>query len=60
MANKNEEGIARRFWMKFQKESIVALYSPFMLCLAAGNLQLDTFRHYIAQDFHFLKAFAQA
>lgn len=56
----NEEGIARRFWIKFHKESILALYSPFMVCLASGNLRLDTFRHYIAQDFHFLKAFAQA
>ncbi|KAK6915307.1 Thiaminase-2/PQQC [Dillenia turbinata] len=56
----NEEGIARRFWKKFKRESILALYSPFVVCLASGNLKLETFRHYIAQDVYFLKAFAQA
>ncbi|XP_059665702.1 bifunctional TH2 protein, mitochondrial [Cornus florida] len=56
----NEAGIARRFWIKFRKESILALYTPFVVCLASGNLNLDTFRHYIAQDVHFLKSFAQA
>ncbi|XP_077252750.1 bifunctional TH2 protein, mitochondrial-like [Tasmannia lanceolata] len=55
-----EEGVARRFWIKFQKESVFAKYSPFVVCLASGNLELETFRHYIAQDVHFLKAFAQA
>ncbi|KAI7980300.1 hypothetical protein LOK49_Contig170G00010 [Camellia lanceoleosa] len=54
------EGIARRFWIKFHKEAILALYTPFVVCLASGNLTLHTFRHYIAQDFFFLKAFAQA
>jgi thiaminase len=28
--------------------------------LASGKLRVETFRHYIAQDVHFLKAFAQA
>lgn len=56
----NEAGIARRLWLKFRKDSIIALYTPFVVCLASGNLRLDTFRHYIAQDAHFLKAFAQA
>ncbi|KAF5202932.1 Bifunctional th2 protein [Thalictrum thalictroides] len=56
----DEEGIARRFWIKFKKESVFAMYTPFVVCLASGNLDLDTFRHYIAQDVHFLKAFAQA
>ena len=56
----NEEGIARRFWIKFRKESIFAMYTPFVVCLASGNLKLDSFRHYIAQDVHFLRAFAQA
>ncbi|KAG8380397.1 hypothetical protein BUALT_Bualt06G0011100 [Buddleja alternifolia] len=55
-----EEGIARRFWIKFSKEWTRALYSPFVVCLAAGNLKLDTFRHYIAQDVYFLRAFAKA
>ena len=57
---KEEEGMARRFWLKFRKESVLSLYTPFVVCLASGNLRLDTFRHYIAQDAHFLKAFAQA
>ncbi|GAB4855797.1 beta ketoadipyl CoA thiolase, th2 [Ancistrocladus abbreviatus] len=56
----NEVGISRRFWIKLKRESIFAMYTPFVLCLAAGNLKLDTFRHYIAQDVHFLRAFAQA
>ncbi|XP_052190602.1 bifunctional TH2 protein, mitochondrial-like [Diospyros lotus] len=56
----NAEGMARRFWIKFRKEWTMALYTPFVVCLAAGNLNLNTFRHYIAQDVHFLKAFAQA
>lgn len=55
-----EEGLARRFWIKFKRESVFAMYSPFTVSLASGNLKLETFRHYIAQDFHFLKAFAQA
>ncbi|KAI8556136.1 hypothetical protein RHMOL_Rhmol05G0228500 [Rhododendron molle] len=55
-----EEGIARRFWIKFRKESTLALYSPFVVCLASGDLRLDTFRQYVAQDVHFLKTFAQA
>ncbi|KAH7543342.1 hypothetical protein FEM48_Zijuj02G0174100 [Ziziphus jujuba var. spinosa] len=55
-----EVGLARRFWIKFNRESVFAMYSPFCVCLASGNLNIKTFRHYIAQDFHFLKAFAQA
>ncbi|OMO96044.1 Thiaminase-2/PQQ biosynthesis protein C [Corchorus olitorius] len=55
-----EEGLARRFWIKFRRESVLSLYSPFAICLASGSLKIDTFRHYIAQDVHFLKAFAQA
>ncbi|CAA6662549.1 unnamed protein product [Spirodela intermedia] len=56
-----EEGsVARRFWNKSQKEALLAAYTPFVVCLAAGGLELDTFRHYIAQDFHFLKTFVQA
>ncbi|KAL4190675.1 hypothetical protein AMTRI_Chr07g25910 [Amborella trichopoda] len=56
----DEEGAARRFWVKFLRESVFASYSPFIVCLAAGNLELDTFRHYVAQDAHFLKCFARA
>lgn len=56
----NDEGVAKRFWVRFNKESILSLYTPFVVSLASGNLKLDTFRHYIAQDVHFLKCFAQA
>ncbi|KAK3008346.1 hypothetical protein RJ639_015076 [Escallonia herrerae] len=55
-----EEGNARRFWIKSRKESILALYTPFVVCLASGSLRLDAFQHYVAQDAYFLKAFAQA
>lgn len=56
----NEEGAAKRFWDKFSKESILTLYTPFVVSLAAGNLKVDTFGHYIAQGVHFFKCFAQA
>ncbi|CAL2269651.1 unnamed protein product [Prunus armeniaca] len=56
----NEVGLARRFWIKFHRESVFAMYTPFSLSLASGNLKIETFRHYIAQDVHFLKAFAHA
>ncbi|KAF6144414.1 hypothetical protein GIB67_024641 [Kingdonia uniflora] len=56
----DEEGLARRFWIKFKKESVFAMYTPFVVCLASGKLELETFRHYIGQDVLFLKAFAQA
>lgn len=55
-----EAGLARRFWIKFARESIFAMYTPFAISLASGNLKIDSFRHYIAQDVHFLRAFARA
>ncbi|CAA0841119.1 Probable aminopyrimidine aminohydrolase-mitochondrial [Striga hermonthica] len=55
-----EDGLGTRFWIKFKKEWTQALYTPFMVCLAAGTLKLETFRHYIAQDVYFLRAFAKA
>ncbi|KAL5996648.1 hypothetical protein ACLOJK_007567 [Asimina triloba] len=55
-----EEGPSRRFWQKFSKERVFAQYTPFVVCLASGKLELDTFRQYIAQDVHFLRAFARA
>ncbi|XP_058101366.1 bifunctional TH2 protein, mitochondrial-like isoform X2 [Magnolia sinica] len=54
------EGPARRFWVRFRKESVFAAYTPFVVCLASGRLELETFRHYIAQDVYFLRAFARA
>ncbi|KAF7805220.1 bifunctional TH2 protein, mitochondrial [Senna tora] len=55
-----ELGLARRFWIKFTRESVFSTYTPFLVCLASGNLKLESFRHYIAQDLHFLRAFVQA
>ncbi|KAG6511859.1 hypothetical protein ZIOFF_029937 [Zingiber officinale] len=51
---------AGRFWIACQEEAVFALYTPFMVCLAAGKLGLDVFRNYIAQNARLLKAFAQA
>ncbi|KAK9282287.1 hypothetical protein L1049_005201 [Liquidambar formosana] len=56
----DEGGIAKRLRNKFKKESAFALYTPFFVCLASGKLDSETFRHFVSQDEHFLKAFAQA
>lgn len=54
-----EEGsAARRFWIRSQKEVVLAAYTPFVVSLAAGNLDIEVFRQYIAQDQYFLRAFA--
>ncbi|XP_076949263.1 bifunctional TH2 protein, mitochondrial-like [Bidens hawaiensis] len=55
-----EEGTAKRFWDKFSQDSILTLYTPFVVSLASGNLKAETFGHFVAQDVHFLKSFAQA
>ncbi|XP_051121784.1 bifunctional TH2 protein, mitochondrial [Andrographis paniculata] len=55
-----EEGLGTRFWIKSNKEWTQALYTPFLVSLAAGDLKLDSFRHYIGQDVHFLRAFVKA
>ncbi|CAL9194643.1 bifunctional TH2 protein, mitochondrial isoform X1 [Musa acuminata AAA Group] len=59
-ATAGEGSAARRFWISSIEEAIFASYSPFVVCLASGKLDMETFRNYIAQDVHFLKAFAQA
>lgn len=51
---------AKKFWLKSQKEAMLAKCTPFVVCLASGKLELETFRHYIAQDVHFLRSFARA
>ncbi|CAI8590977.1 unnamed protein product [Vicia faba] len=58
--NLSEIGLAKHFWIKFNRESIFALFTPFVISLASGNLKTDSFRHYIAQDVHFLRSFAKA
>ncbi|KAJ0734670.1 putative thiaminase-2/PQQC, heme oxygenase-like, multi-helical [Helianthus annuus] len=55
-----EEQFSKCLWVRSQSESIGSLYTPFIVSLASGNLKVETFRHYIAQDVHFLKCFAQA
>lgn len=56
----SEVALAKKLWIKFRKESLFAMFTPFAVGLASGNLKVDTFRHYLAQDVYFLKAFAQA
>ncbi|PRQ25705.1 putative aminopyrimidine aminohydrolase [Rosa chinensis] len=56
----DEAGLARRLWIKFKDDSVFALYTPFFVGLASATLDSHTFRHFVAQDLHFLKAFAQA
>lgn len=56
-----EEGsAARRFWIRSRKEAVFVQYSPFVVCLTAGRLEMEAFRSYISQDVHFLKTYAQA
>nr|GMD36822.1 probable aminopyrimidine aminohydrolase, mitochondrial [Ipomoea batatas] len=52
--------IAQRCWAKFRKECPFALYSPFIVSLASGNLKVETFRQFVAQDVHLLNIFAHA
>ncbi|KAG0454209.1 hypothetical protein HPP92_025513 [Vanilla planifolia] len=51
---------AKKFWFMSQKEATLAKYTPFVLCLASGKLEMETFRQYISQDIHFLRSFARA
>ncbi|KAI7984608.1 hypothetical protein LOK49_LG15G00700 [Camellia lanceoleosa] len=53
-------GIARRLWIKFRDDSIFALYTPFVVCLASGVLDPQSFLHCISQDVYFYRAFVQA
>ncbi|KAG8368477.1 hypothetical protein BUALT_Bualt15G0049500 [Buddleja alternifolia] len=55
-----DDVMAKRLWNKFKYERIQALYTPFVVSLAAGTLERDDFLHCIAQDVHILRAFAQA
>ncbi|XP_042474269.1 bifunctional TH2 protein, mitochondrial-like isoform X2 [Zingiber officinale] len=55
-----EGSVAARLWIASSKEALLGSYTPFVVLLAAGTLDMDTFRRYIAQDAYFLRAFAQA
>ncbi|PON66844.1 heme oxygenase [Trema orientale] len=53
--------IAGKYWEKYKKqESPFALYSPFLVCVAAGDLDFRSFNLCISQDYYFLDAFVQA
>ncbi|XP_022758541.1 bifunctional TH2 protein, mitochondrial-like isoform X2 [Durio zibethinus] len=41
-----EGGIAMKLWSKFRSESVFVNYTPFFVCLAAGNLNGDVFLQY--------------
>lgn len=56
----HEGGVAKRLWNKFKNERALALYSPYVVCLASGTLNPTSFLHCISQDFYLLQAFAQA
>ncbi|CAN0892739.1 Bifunctional TH2 protein, mitochondrial [Linum grandiflorum] len=56
----SDDGFAAKLWINSRRELHFAMYTPFVVCLASGNLKIESFRHYIAQDFHFLTAFAHA
>lgn len=55
-----EGGVARKLWIKFRNESIYVLYSPFIICLVSGVLDLRSFTHFLSQDQFFFRAFAKA
>ncbi|XP_043703806.1 bifunctional TH2 protein, mitochondrial-like [Telopea speciosissima] len=55
-----DDGIAKQFWIKFRDESLFVIYTPFVVCLASGQLELESFHHFITQDVHFLRAFVKA
>lgn len=56
----DEAGVAIRLWTKFKKDVALAQYNPFVVALAAGTLNMESFQQYMAQDAYFLKAFVQA
>lgn len=56
----DEAGLARRLWTKFKKDTSLAQYNSFVVALAAGTLEMESFKQYMTQDAYFLKAFAQA
>ncbi|KAF3777167.1 putative aminopyrimidine aminohydrolase [Nymphaea thermarum] len=56
----DEGSPAKRFWGKCCRESLFAMYSPFLVGLASGTLEMESFQHYVAQDVHFLRTFVRA
>ncbi|KAI5084204.1 hypothetical protein GOP47_0000373 [Adiantum capillus-veneris] len=62
MAASTASGIslANLLWNKHRSQAVLALYHPFVVSLAAGVLDIGSFRNYIAQDAFFLQAFSTA
>ncbi|KAL9142989.1 hypothetical protein ABFS82_14G207800 [Erythranthe guttata] len=52
--------IAKKMWKKLKNGRALALYSPFIVCLASGTLDPNSFLSCISQDLFFLQAFAHA
>ncbi|KAL5537854.1 hypothetical protein UlMin_045239 [Ulmus minor] len=52
--------MAEELWNKFKESAAFALYAPFVFCLAAGNLDSQTFRHFLGQELEVFKASVQA
>nr|GME18475.1 probable aminopyrimidine aminohydrolase, mitochondrial [Ipomoea batatas] len=53
-------GIAKKCWNKFRDEATFALYTPFIIRLASGTLEVKTFGHCVSQGVYFVKPFDQA
>ena len=51
--------IGNWYWMKHEEQSELILLLPFFVCLAAGNLDPETFLKFVTQDHYFLEAFLQ-
>ncbi|EEF35817.1 bifunctional TH2 protein, mitochondrial [Ricinus communis] len=60
MGEDHEGGIARRLWLKWQREGLYAQYSPFFVSLASGNLDSHSFLLSVSQDLHFFHSFSHA
>lgn len=52
--------VSRQLWEDCHPEAEQSLFHPFVQALARGTLPIDCFRHYVAQDAHFLRYFAKA
>ncbi|KAL5562017.1 hypothetical protein UlMin_031764 [Ulmus minor] len=52
-------GFSNFLWNKFKEDSAFALYQPFFVCMAAGNLDSSDFHYCISQEVYFLQAFQE-
>ncbi|PON66839.1 heme oxygenase [Trema orientale] len=50
-------GVSSRFWRQHEEESTLGLFTPFLVCLGAGDLDSQSFRHCISQSLLFFQAF---